>query len=241
MPVLGSARVRRRAVWVAALATVVAATAAVIVLLPKGTPDKQTLRPGAQVVSTPRTVKLTSERRHAINDVLDRFIPAAVERREPLRALPLVTHDFRAGVSSDDWARGNLPVFPYSTRSDRFHDWRLNYSYPREVSVELLLHPAPKETLGPIAYTAVFKQVHSRWLIDSFVTSASFAPTTKPSKVVAAPDFSPLAEGRGKAQLSTRWLLVPAGILVLIVLIPVGFGIAHLRRSRRAWRTYHAR
>jgi hypothetical protein len=233
--------VRRRAVWVAALAAVVAATAAVIVLLPKGTPDEQTLRPGAQVVSTPRTVKLTAERRRAIDDLLDRFIPAAVERHDPLRALPLVTDDFRAGVSRDDWSRGNLPVFPYSTRGDRFHDWRLNYSYPREVSVEVLLHPAPKEKLGPLAYTAVFKQVHSRWLIDSFVTSAAFAPTTKPSKVVAAPDFSPLAEGRGKAQLSTRWLLVPAGILVLIVLIPVGFGIARLRRSRRAWRTYHAR
>jgi hypothetical protein len=241
MPVLGSARARRRAVWVAAFAAVVAATAAVIVLLPKGTPDEQTLRPGARVVSTPRTVKLTAERRRAIDDLLDRFIPAAVERHDPLRALPLVTDDFRAGVSRDDWSRGNLPVFPYSTRSDRFHDWRLNYSYPREVSVEVLLHPAPKEKLGPLAYTAVFKQVHSRWLIDSFVTSAAFAPTTKPSKVVAAPDFSPLAEGRGKAQLSTRWLLVPAGILVLIVLIPVGFGIARLRRSRRAWRTYHAR
>jgi hypothetical protein len=241
MPVLGSARNRRRAGWVAAFGAVAAATAAVIVLLPKGTPDKQTLRPGAQVVSTPRAVKLTAERRRAIDDLLDRFIPAAVERHNPLRALPLVTDDFRAGVSRDDWAHGNLPVFPYSTRSDRFHDWRLNYSYPREVSVEVLLHPAPKETLGPLAYTAVFKQVHSRWLIDSFVTSASFAPTEKPSKVVAAPDFSPLAEGRGKAQLSTRWLLVPAGILALIVLIPVALGIAHLRRSRRAWRAYQAR
>jgi hypothetical protein len=59
-----------------------------------------------------------------------------------------------------------------------------------------------KETLGPLAVTAVFKR---------------------------------------KAQLSARWLLVPAGILALVVLIPIGFGIAHLRRSRRAWRTCHAR
>ena len=241
MPVLGSARARRRAVWVAAFAAVVVATAAAIVLLPKGTPDKVTLRPGAQVVSTPRTIKLTADRRRAIDDVLDRFIPAAVERRNPLRALPLVTHDFRAGVSRDEWSRGNLPVFPYTTRSEKFHGWRLNYSYPREVSIELLLHPGPRETLGPLAVTAVFKQVGERWLIDSFVPSASFAPTQKSPKVVASPDFTPFAEGRGDAQLSSRWLLVPAGILLLVVLIPVGFGIAHLRRSRRAWRTYHAR
>ena len=241
MPVLGSARARRRAVWVAAFAAVVVATAAAIVLLPKGTPDKVTLRPGAQVVSTPRTIKLTADRRRAIDDVLDRFIPAAVERRNPLRALPLVTHDFRAGVSRDEWSRGNLPVFPYTTRSEKFHGWRLNYSYPREVSIELLLHPGPRETLGPLAVTAVFKQVGERWLIDSFVPSASFAPTQKSPKVVASPDFTPFAEGRGNAQLSSRWLLVPAAVLALIVLVPVGLGIAHLRRSRRAWRAYQAR
>jgi hypothetical protein len=241
MPVLGSARARRRAVWVAAFAAVVVATAAAIVLLPKGTPDKETLRPGAQVVSTPRTVKLTADRRRVIDDVLDRFIPAAVERRNPLRALPLVTHDFRAGVSRDEWSQGNLPVFPYTTRGEKFHGWRLNYSYPREVSIELLLHPGPRETLGPLAVTAVFKHVGERWLIDSFVPSASFAPTQKSPKVVASPDFTPFAEGRGKAQLSTRWLLVPATILALIVLVPVGLGIAHLRRSRRAWRAYQPR
>jgi hypothetical protein len=108
------------------------------------------------------------------------------------------------------------------------------------VSVELLFHPAPKESLGPLAVTAVFKQIGGRWLIDSFVSSASFAPERKSPKVVAHPDFSPQAEGRGKAQLSTRWLLVPAGVLALMVLVPIGFGIAHLRRSRRAWRAYHS-
>ena len=91
-----------------------------------------------------------------------------------------------------------------------------------------------------MAVTAVFKQIGRRWLIDSFVPSASFAPESKPAKVVAHPDFSPLAEGRGKAQLSTQWLLVPAAVLALIVLVPIGIGIAHLRRSRRAWRAYHS-
>jgi hypothetical protein len=34
---------------------------------------------------------------------------------------------------------------------------------------------------------------------------------------------------------------VPAGTLDLIVLVPAALGIAHLRRSRRAWRAYQAR
>ena len=105
----------------------------------------------------------------------------------------------------------------------------------------MLLHPAPKESLGPIAFTAVFKQVHRRWLIDSFVPSASFAPQEKSPKVVASPDFTPVAETRGSSQLSAHWLLVPAGILALIVLVPAALGVAHLRRSRRAWRAYQSR
>ena len=231
---------RRRVAWVGALVAVAAAAAAAVLMLPKGTPEPQVLRPGAYVVTTPRTVKLTADRRHAIDAVLDSFVPAAMGRKKPLLALPLVTQSFRAGVSREQWSRGDLPVFPYSARGEQFHKWRLNYSYPREVSVELLFHPAPKETLGPMAVTAVFKQIGRRWLIDSFVTSASFAPEGKPAKVVAHPDFSPLAEGRGKAQLSTQWLLLPAAILALMVLVPIGFGIAHLRRSRRAWRAYHS-
>jgi hypothetical protein len=52
---------RRRAGWAGAL--VAAAAAAAVIARPKGTPEHQTLRPGADVVTTPRAVKLTAERR----------------------------------------------------------------------------------------------------------------------------------------------------------------------------------
>jgi hypothetical protein len=240
MPLLSSPRARRRAVWATALAAVAATTAAVIVMLPKGTPERETFRPGAEVVRTPRHVRLTPARRQAIDRLLDAFVPTAVERRKPLRALPLVTRSFRSGVSRDEWARGNLPVFPYTPRGERFHGWTLNYSYPREISVDLLLHPAEKEQLGPLAVTAVFKQVRGHWLIDSFVAAASFSPEHKKPRILAQPDFTPFAETRGSAQLSKRWLFLPAGVLALALLVPLGFGVAHMRRSRRAWRAYRA-
>ena len=189
---------RRRVAWVGALVAVAAAAAAAVLMLPKGTPEPQVLRPGADVVTTPRAVKLTAERQTR-DRCAARFVRSRRDgAKEAAAGLPLVTQSFRAGVSREQWSRGDLPVFPYTARGEQFHKWRLNYSYPREVSVELLFHPAPKETLGPIAVTAVFKQIGRRWLIDSFVTSASFAPESKPAKVVAHPDFSPLAEGRGK-------------------------------------------
>ena len=241
MPVLGSPRARRRAGWIGALVVVAVAAAAAVIALPKGSTERETLRPGAQVVRIPDHVRMTPTRRQAIDELLDTFVPAAVERQRPLTALPLVTQSFRSGVSREEWERGDLPVFPFDAQGERFHRWTVNYSFPREISVDLLLQPTKKETLGALAITAVFKQVHGRWLIDSFVPAASFAPEKKKPRVIASPDFTPFAEDRGNAQLSSRWLLVPAGILALIVLVPVVLGIAHLRRSRRAWRAYQPR
>jgi hypothetical protein len=242
MALLSSPRARRRALWMGAVAGVVAAVAAAVVALPKASKQKETLRPGGQVVTVDHSTRMTPARRKAVNDLLDAFVPAAMERQEPLRALPLVTGAFRSGVTRREWARGALPVAPYYARGDHFHGWTLNYSYPREISVDLLLHPARKETLGPLAVTAVFKQVHGRWLIDSIVPVASFAPARKPPKLLAQPDFlaqqPSAADRRGGAALSKTWLLVPGSVLALIVLVPTAIAVVRFRQSRRAWRAY---
>ena len=67
---------------------------------------------------------MTRARRQAIDRVLDTFVPAAVERREPLRALPLVTPSFRSGISRAAVGRGDLPVFPYDAQGRGFHTGR---------------------------------------------------------------------------------------------------------------------
>jgi hypothetical protein len=240
MGFLGSPRTRRRLLWVGGLLLVTAVAAAAVVALPKGHQTKEVFRPGAWIPSTPKDAPMTPARRRAVDLMLDTFVPAAVERKDPMRALPLVTAAFRSGTSRQEWSRGQLPVFPYDTRNRSFHAWTLNYSYPREMSVEILLHPAQKETLGTLAFTAVLKETKGRWLVDSFVPSASFAPQKKTPKILAQPDFTPFADGRGSNRLSAQWLLLPATVLALIVLVPIGIGLAKLHRSRRAWRDYQA-
>jgi hypothetical protein len=242
LTVFQSPRARRRLLWAGSLVAVAGLVAAGIVLLPssaKPVPVYESKGP-VHVGRLPRSVPMPPARKRAIDELLAPVVPAAVERHQPLRALPLVTRDFRAGVTRSQWAQGNLPVLPFDARDSRF-DWTLGYSYPREISVDVLLHPSAKEELGAIAFTAVFKQKGQRWLIDSFVPAASFAPRKKAPRILAQPDFIPsMTTLETRAQLDARWLLVPGAFLALIVLTPAGIGVAKWRRSRRAWREYRA-
>ena len=183
--------------WGLGAIAIAGAIAVANAVLPHGGPPPDTSRPGKpQLVSVSRMVRLTPARRQTINTLLDKFVPAAVERDHPLRALPLVTGAFGAGISRRAWANGELPVIPYDARGTRFHGWMLNYSLEREMSVDVLLRPGARETRGNISFTATFKRQHGRWLIDSFIPAASFAPdNAKTSRILATPDFSPAVKG----------------------------------------------
>jgi hypothetical protein len=192
-----SPRARRRAWWAAGLLALAGAFLVLQEVLPQGGALPNTSRPGRpQIVYTPPTVPLTPERRRAINAVLDAFVPAAVERRNPVQALALVTPGFRAGVSRKDWLRGKMPVLPYDARGAHFHGWTLGYSLPREMSVDVMLQPAATEKRGAIAFTAVFKRERGNWLVDAFIPAATFAPAdAETSRILAQPDFMPSAPG----------------------------------------------
>ena len=193
----------------------------------------------ALLLPSASTAAPTAASKRAITALLDAFIPSAVERHQPLRALPLVTPAFRGGVTRKEWAHGNLPAMPYQATGRHF-PWTLNYSYPREISVTVLLHPAPTEKLGAIAFNAVFKQQGKRWLIDSFIPAASFAPEHQQPSILAQTDFLPgAAADQRSARLDQKWLLIPGAFFALIVLVPLAVILIHWRRNRRAWREHH--
>jgi hypothetical protein len=241
-PVFRSARRRRLAGRLALVGGLIAVLVAAIAALPSRTPSKRdTLGAGTpQVVRTPKEVAMTPARRRAINAVLDHFIPSALERRNLAVARALVTSSFANGVTDDQWRRGEIPVFPYKPRDSTFHGWTLNYGYENEVSLDILVHPSAKEELGAISFTAVLKRKQDRWLIDTFVPAATFASEKKAPRILAQPDFQPnmIVGANHNSRLSATWLLVPAAVLALIVLVPLGILLLNVRRSRRALLAY---
>ena len=192
-PVVKSPRVQRRVLWAGGVVAVAGIFGILNLTLPRGGSYPNTVRPGRpQFVAEPQKVPLTPARRAAVNRLVDAFVPAAVERHDPMAALPLVTRGFRAGTSRADWAKGDIPVIPYQTTGTHFRGWTLDYSLANQIAVDVLLRPGPTETRGAIAFTAVFKRPHGAWLIDSFVPAASFAPDkAKTKRIYAQPDYAP--------------------------------------------------
>ena len=239
-----SPRRQRLLVRAALLAGTAAGVAAVISFLPSRAPSspQDAVGPGApQVVRAPKDVPVTPERRRAIDVVLDRFIASALPRRNLAVARSLVTPSWAAGVSEAQWRRGEIPVLPYKPRDAHFGGWTVHYSYPKELSLDVLVHPSKREELGAIAFTAVLnQQADGRWLISEFVPAAVFAKEKKAPRILAQPDFQPnMIEGsRGKRMLSATWLLVPVAFLALIALVPLFVFTRTKLADRRAMKSY---
>lgn len=233
-----SPRARRRLAWLAAAVVAAAVAAGVIALLPKGsTLPTQTAVSGASEAApvTERQVRLSRADRRRIDALLDRFVPSAFARRDPGASYALATPALRAGTPRRSWNRGDLPVSPYKPRGTTFHAWRLNYAFPGEANLDLLLHPA-KPGGRPEIFKVDVKRVGGRWLVDSVVPSATFAPEGKPasSNLHATNDFAPaLVSPSGHAQLSTWWFLVPGALLGLVLLVPLALLVGSWIRKRR--------
>jgi hypothetical protein len=244
---LASPRRRRRAAWIAAL--VLAAAAVVGVALAtrhsggheQAAPSSPAANPAAE-----RTVPLAAADRRRIVRVVSRFVATAVARRTGA-SFGLVTPDFRGGTTRSQWARGDTPVYRYPADLRSARTPRVVGSYPNDVLVNLLLQPRKGAKTGPILFSIELKRQHSRWLVDAFspleVFSAPSIPTPRavpklkvPHQTAAKPE-----SGFDRGRLSTKWLLLPVGIFLLIVVILVGLAVRSWLTARRAERAYGGR
>lgn len=182
--------------------------------------------------------RVTPSERRAINRTLDVFVPAAVARRNPGSAYSLATWNLRGGSSRADWAHGDLPAYPYQPRGTRFHSWTFSYREGNLVAIDLMLQPGKKEKAGPLTLGINLKRVHGRWLVDSILPEASFAPAGVKTKVVGPWDTVAPGAGLGPPtappRLGSIWLTVPVSLVGLGLAIPFAFLLVKWRRDRRA-------
>ena len=130
----------------------------------------------AQTVAKRKQVPLTRADRREIDTALDRFVPPAVGRRDPIRARPYAASDLLRGTTRRDWVRGDIPVPPYPVRQGQTHAYIVLYSFPRVAGLELGLHPRKAAKVGNAAFFVTMKRQHGRWLVASIALRAVYPP-----------------------------------------------------------------
>jgi hypothetical protein len=208
---------------------------------------KDVWEPGKpMVVGNEKPVRLTRADRRRIDSTLDRFVRNGVAGRNLLAAYKLVTLAFRGGTTRAQWTRGDSPVYAYPTAPGSVAgQWRLTYSYRRDVGADLMLHSRRPRKVGPIVFQVELLKRRGRWLVDSFAPIATFTPIgVGPQHETGPADYGGSASASDihadKGALNPLWIVVPAAILALSLLVPLGFAVAGRIRDRRAARAFEA-
>lgn len=249
MHLLSSPRRRRRLGWATLSLVALGAGAAVIAAFPEPKslpPDRLTAAPPVQ---SERPVQLTASMRRGIAATLERFVPAAVGRRDAALAWKLAGPGLRAGGTRREWLAGSMPVFPFPARPTRYDQWKPAYTFRDRVGFDLMLMPRPETRRGPLAVSVDMARSGKRWLVDSWYVTAVFTGPDEKPWVAGAPDYE--AGGYGadaaynrpkfaQARLSPAWFAVPAGLVGLGLAALAGFALAAVRRNRRAVAAYSA-
>ena len=241
MASLSSPRVRRRLKWLTSAVALAAGVALVVVLIPSHGPAKPVLvtTEGLAKLATPTSTHVAAADRRAIDRVLDRFIPAAVGRSDARTAYRLAGPEMKVSTSYADWRAWNVPVPSYPAKGTTFHDWTTLDAGRDYVDFNLLLHPRPGHAdLGDWVLDGQMVRAKGSWRVNRLYTIAINHPVRGSKHEIGPADFlAPAASGTpaGKPRLGHAWFLVAAGVMSLVLVVPLAFGVLGLRRRRR-WR-----
>ena len=187
--------------------------------------------------------KLPPAERAAITRVLDRYVHAALERKDLRLAYMLSGPQVRGGMTLRAWLHGGIPVYPFPARDEHHDGWIADWADADEVGLSLLVQAEPSTRLGAIAFNIQMLKVHGRWLVNAFLPQATFSDPRDDAKVFSEKDLLPSAGGGsalgGDARLSAVWFAVPGGLLAaLFLVLPLAYLVHARRRDRRAYRDY---
>jgi hypothetical protein len=184
----------------------------------------------AETVATQRETAYGPKRKEVERTAME-FVRTAVTRHDIEASYDLVAPSLKRGYSREHWASGrDLPVPRYPAIMAIS---RLAYSYSNEVDLQVALF-AKKGQQRPAVFDITLDRVreggHSRWLVASILPNGA-GVSERLSRSTMFP--APLPK---TASSSQAWLLIPALLFGLLLLVVAALGI----RSWHAARLYRA-
>ena len=239
---LASPRFRRRAFKGGILLAVVGAGAFVSIFYWNTAPVVETPRHGqADLYVPPIPVKMAAAERREVIATAARFVETAVKRDHAERAYELVGPNLRNGTTLAHWRDGDIPVIPYPVDDAR---WKFDYSYTDEIGLQVAVFPEAGEEVRPMVFNMSLRAVGAgskrHWLVDSWSPRGGGGGAPHARAPPTAPRFGSTCSTRcpRRRGLSAAWLLVPAGLIALALIVPALLFAIERFRSRRAQRAY---
>ncbi len=187
----------------------------------------------AETIATQRQTAYGPKRKQVERTAMA-FVRTAVTRHDIDASYDLVAPSLKRGYTREHWASGNdLPVPRYPAIMAIS---RMAYSYRNEVDLQVALF-AKKDQQRPAVFDITLDRVrqggHSRWLVSSFLPTPSNGGGIGQGPSRANIFGAPAPKTPSSSQV---WLLIPAVIFGLLLLVVAALGV----RSWHAGRLYRA-
>lgn len=102
------------------------------------------------------------------------FIQTAVARKNLDKAYGIVTDQIRQGQSLKSWRTGNIAVIPYPVASIKYAPIKVDFSYPKELQIEVALLPKSGSKARSQLFIMDLVKQGQKWLVNAWT------PGTKP-------------------------------------------------------------
>ena len=193
----------------------------------------------ADLYVPPTPVELAAAERREVIATAARFVETAVKRNHAERAYELAGPNLRNGTTLAHWRDGDIPVVPYPVDDAR---WKFDYSYADEIGLEVAVFPEPGEAVRPMVFNmslhAVGAGATRHWLVDSWSPHGGGGSRPRPSRTDGSSFRIAPPPASASTSLGAAWLLVPAGLIALALIVPATLLVVERARSRRAQRAY---
>jgi hypothetical protein len=112
--------------------------------------------------ATHKQVKLPD----AARKVAGEFILTAVARKNLDRSWALAHPTLREGFTRKEWDTGSIPVIPYQVGKLDEANFKIDYAYPNEAQIELVLIPKKGVKDRPHQFLMGLRQYRHHWTVD---------------------------------------------------------------------------